>query len=88
MLEAGRGTSTKSASRGTIQQLVDIYFASPRRSSLVVAKGNVSRLRTIVRLVHGKDMQDVPIAALSAKLWSEYQHLRLASPALPTFTTR
>ena len=83
MLEAGRGTSTKSASRGTIQQLVDIYFSSPRRSSQVVAKGNVSRLLTIVRLVHGKEMKDVPIAALSAKLWSEYQRLRLEQAGLP-----
>ena len=83
MLEAGRGTSTKSASRGTIQQLVDIYFSSPRRSSQVVAKGNVSRLLTIVRMVHGKEMKDVPIAALSAKLWSEYQRLRLEQAGLP-----
>jgi hypothetical protein len=78
MLEAGRGTSTKSASRGTIQQLVDIYFSSPRRSSQVVAKGNVSRLLTIVRMVHGKELKDMPIAALSAKLWSEYQRLEQA----------
>ena len=45
----------------------------------------MSRLLVIVRGRHVKDMKDVPISALSAKLWSEYQHLRLASPALPTF---
>jgi hypothetical protein len=83
MLEAGRGTSTKSASRGTIQQLVDIYFSSPRRSSQVVAKGNVSRLLTIVRMVHGKELKDMPIAALSAKLWSEYQRRCLEQAGLP-----
>jgi integrase len=36
-----------------------------------------------VRLVHGKELKNVPIAALSAKLWSEYQRLRLEQAGLP-----
>jgi len=82
-LAKGVGTSSTPASKGTIQQVADVYLATPKRTADSVATTNVSRLRTIVRTVHGKELKQVPISALTASLWTEYQRARLAAEKLP-----
>ena len=77
VLESGQGSAHQPASRGSLEHLCEVYLASPKKTAPKVAQANVSRLRVIVRLMRGKELKDVPVADLNAKLWLAYQAARL-----------
>lgn len=58
---------------GTLEALAKIYEKAPKRTQAHVAKDNISRLRSIVRVVFGKELAEVTCRQIGAEFWAEYQ---------------
>jgi integrase len=81
------GVATESPRRGpasaTLQTLVDVYMATPKKVARVSAASNVNRLAAIVRAVHGKELDQVKVKDANAELWQQYQAGRYAALGRP-----
>lgn len=77
------GVATENPKRGpagaSLQTLVDVYLATPKRVAKVSAASNVNRLAKIVRLVYGKRLDEVKVKEATAELWQKYQSARYAA---------
>jgi hypothetical protein len=60
----------------TLADVVRVYQRIPRKAGARATDVNITRLRSIVNLVHGKPLEEVPIEAANPKLWLEYARLR------------
>lgn len=74
-LEKGE-TKRRADSAATLEQVVKAYEAMPKRSGKKASSVNIGRLRGIVRLVLGKELDKVALSAAGPKLWEAYQAAR------------
>lgn len=58
---------------GTLEALAALYLATPKRTKENVARDNVSRLRTICRVVLEKELAAVTCREAGPELWQRYQ---------------
>lgn len=81
------GAATENPRRGptaqTLQTLVDLYLATPKRIAKKNATCNTQRLAVMVRLVLGKELSEVPVSAINSEFWTEYQRRRYAALGKP-----
>lgn len=57
----------------TLEDLVSIYLATPKRTTDYAARVNVSRLRALVRVAKHAELAEVSISELGPDLWTGYQ---------------
>ncbi len=72
-LESPAGQAAhKPKGKGTLEELAQAYLTMPKRVGVRAAASNVSRLRGVVRLVMGQELEAVPCKAITPALWSTY----------------
>lgn len=67
------GTTKARPSAVTLEDLVSIYLATPKRTTDYAASVNVSRLRSLIRTVKRAELAEVSISELGPDLWTAYQ---------------
>lgn len=74
---------------GSLAALVEVYKNAPKRAGKSAEKVNISRLRSICRLVLGRELHDVTCREANPELWEKYQRKALAEHGLPfNYSTR
>ncbi len=58
---------------GTLEALAAVYLATPKRTKAAVGRDNISRLRSIARLVTGKELDAVTCREVGPEFWEAYQ---------------
>jgi hypothetical protein len=53
-----------------------VYTALPKRSGAKASYNNLTRLRSIVRTVHGKPLARVPVSHIGPRLWADFMAKR------------
>jgi integrase len=67
---------------GTLEALTKVYLATPKRTKENSAKDNVSRLRTVVRVALGKELEKTTCREVGPELWAAYQRKVLTAAKL------
>lgn len=62
---------------GSLEALIEIYLATPKRAKAHVARSNVSRLRSICRAVLQRELDAITCREVSPELWQRYQRIAL-----------
>lgn len=73
------GALTPARRTGTLEQLADLYLSTPKRAAQDVAAANVSRLRTVIRAVTGRELDQCDAAEVTAHTWTAYQRHMLGA---------
>ncbi|CAB4186599.1 hypothetical protein UFOVP1329_1 [uncultured Caudovirales phage] len=61
----------------TLEDLVTCYKGMPKRAGDAASTVNIYRLRGIVRTVHKRELDRVPVSAVGPDLWSRYMASKL-----------
>jgi hypothetical protein len=81
------GLAAKERTKGTLEDIAQLYTAAPKKASTRVARKNVGRLRALVELALGKTLDAVRVTDLSA-LWPAYVAKRQGRKDGPDYNTR
>ncbi|MFN0129236.1 MAG: hypothetical protein ACKV19_21415 [Verrucomicrobiales bacterium] len=76
-LESPVGKQAAQDGRGTLEALAQAYLAMPKRVASKSAAINVSRLRSVIRAVLGKELAEVKCSEVTPDLWSRYFEVSL-----------
>lgn len=74
--------------RTTLEDVTKVYLEMPKRVSERAATDNVQRLKTIVRTVTGKGLDEIRLSDVTPRLWSDYMAKRLPDERLDLSTRR
>lgn len=63
---------------GTLKRLATVYLDTPKATLERIAKGNVSRLKTVCRVVLDKELEAITCREVTPDFWQKYQRAMLA----------
>lgn len=70
--ESAKEEARPAASTATLEDVVTAYEAMPKKAGVTSAYNNVTRLRSIVRTVHGKELDRIYVSMVGPKLWEAF----------------
>jgi integrase len=74
---SGRAPLRAAKGGGDMEGVAQLYLATPKRTKNNAAKGNVSRLRTICRVVFNRELKDITCREFTSDAWRDYQRKAL-----------
>jgi integrase len=77
LASSGRAPLRAAKGGGDMEGVAQLYLTTPKRTKDNAAKGNVSRLRTVCRVVFNRELKDITCREFTSDVWRDYQRKAL-----------